>query len=133
MADSSTLVFKGSDPLKVIFFSRLLYQLNFVSVLNTQHLVGALGWNLRSHDPGDRARNGSAGLSGDEARVVRYTQESLRHHNISDATFNAVRHRLGMQKTVERTGLMGHDLLVCQILAAFEVDLPKNVQPEIPL
>jgi hypothetical protein len=85
MADSLTLVFKGSDPVKVIFFPRLLYQLNFVSVLNTQHLVGALGWNLRSHDPGDRARNGSAGLSGDEARVMRYTQESLRHHNISDS------------------------------------------------
>jgi 4-carboxymuconolactone decarboxylase len=73
------------------------------------------------------------GLSGDEEMVVRYTQELLRHHKISDATFNAVRDHFGMQKTVEITALIGHYLLVGQILAAFEVDLPEGVQPEIPL
>jgi 4-carboxymuconolactone decarboxylase len=73
------------------------------------------------------------GLSGDEEMVVRYTQELLRHHKISDATFNTVRDRFGMQKTVEITTLIGHYLLVGQILAAFEVDLPEGVQPEIPL
>ncbi|MDH3598240.1 MAG: carboxymuconolactone decarboxylase family protein [Candidatus Tectomicrobia bacterium] len=73
------------------------------------------------------------GLSGDEEMVVRYTQELLRQHKISDATFNAVRDRFGIQKTVEITGLIGHYLLVGQILAAFEVDLPEGVQPEIPL
>ena len=79
--------------------------------------------------------NGTApeGLSGDEALVVRYVQELQRHHKISDATFNAVRDRFGLQKTVEITTLIGHYLLVGQILAAFEVDLPDGVQPEIPL
>jgi len=73
------------------------------------------------------------GLSGDEDMVVRYTQELLRQHKISDATFNAVRDRFGIQKTVEITALIGHYLLVGQILAAFEVELPAGVQPEIPL
>ena len=79
--------------------------------------------------------NGTApeGLSGDEAMVVQYVQELQRNHKISDATFNAVRDRFGLQKTVEITGLIGHYLLVGQILAAFEVDLPDGVQPEIPL
>ncbi len=64
--------------------------------------------------------------------LVRYVQELLRNHKISDATFNAVRDRFGMQKTLEITGLVGHYLLVGQILAAFEVDLPEGAKPEIP-
>jgi 4-carboxymuconolactone decarboxylase len=72
------------------------------------------------------------GLSGDEAMLVRYVHELVRNHKISDATFNAVRDRFGMQKTLEITALVGHYLLVGQILAAFEVDLPEGVAPEIP-
>ena len=71
------------------------------------------------------------GLTGEEALLVRYVQELLRDHKISDATFNAVRERYGTQKTVEITTLIGHYLLVGQILLAFEVDLPQGVQPEI--
>ena len=63
------------------------------------------------------------GLSGDEERLVRYVQELLRNHKISDATFNAVRDRFGMQKTLEITALVGHYLLVGQILAAFDSTL----------
>ena len=72
------------------------------------------------------------GLSGDEERLVRYVHELLRNHKISDATFDAVRDRFGMQKTLEITALIGHYLLVGQILAAFEVDLPAGAKPEIP-
>ena len=56
----------------------------------------------------------------------------FRDHKISDATFNAVRDRFGMQKTLEITALIGHYLLVGQILAAFEVELPAAAKPEIP-
>lgn len=72
------------------------------------------------------------GLSGDEEMLVRYVQELLRNHKISDATFNAVRDRFGMQKTLEITVLVGHYLLVGQVLAAFAVDLPAGAKPEIP-
>ena len=72
------------------------------------------------------------GLAGDEAMLVRYVQELLRHHKISNATFNAVRDRFGMQKTLEITALVGHYLLVGQILAAFEVELPEGVKQELP-
>jgi 4-carboxymuconolactone decarboxylase len=72
------------------------------------------------------------GLSGDEEKLVRYVPELLRHHKISDATFNAVRDRFGMQKTLEITALVGRYLLVGQILAAFEVDLPQGAKPELP-
>ena len=72
------------------------------------------------------------GLVGDEAMLVRYVQELVRNHKISEVTFNAVRDRFGMQRTLEITVLVGHYLLVGQILAAFEVDLPAGVTPEIP-
>ena len=72
------------------------------------------------------------GLTGDAAILVQYVQELLRHHKISDSTFNAVRDRFGMQRTLEITALIGHYLLVGQILAAFDVDLPDGVTPELP-
>ena len=73
------------------------------------------------------------GLSGDEAMLVRYTKELLQNHKINDATFNAVRDRFGVQGTVDITGLIGHYLLVGQILAAFDVELAPDVTPELPL
>ena len=72
-------------------------------------------------------------LSGDEAMLVRYTKELLQNHKISDATFNAVQDRFGVQGTVDITGLIGHYLLVGQILAAFDVELAADVTPELPL
>ena len=72
------------------------------------------------------------GLTGDEEILVRYTQELLRNHKISDATFNAVRDRFGVQNTVNVTGLIGHYLLVGQILAAFDVELAPGMTAEIP-
>ena len=73
-----------------------------------------------------------AGLTGDEEMLVRYVKELVHNHKISDSTFNAVRDKFGTQRTVEITGLVGHYLLVGQILLAFEVDLPEGVTPEIP-
>ena len=39
--------------------------------------------------------------------------------------------RFGTQNTVDITGLIGHYLLVGQILTAFEVELPEGVKAEI--
>ena len=72
-----------------------------------------------------------AGLAGDEALVVAYVQELLQNRKISDATFNGVMERFGVQNTVDLTGLIGHYLLVGQILTAFEVELPEGAKAEI--
>jgi len=73
------------------------------------------------------------GLTGDDELVVRYTQELLRNHKLSDATFNAATARFGVEGTIELTALIGHYLLVGQILAAFEVDLAPGATPELPV
>ena len=79
--------------------------------------------------------NGTApqGLSGDEELLVRYTLELVRDHKVSDSTYDAVVGKLGVQRTVEVTGLIGHYLLVGQFLLAFEVDLPSGMAAELPL
>ena len=73
------------------------------------------------------------GLSGDEEILVRYTKELVGNHKISDATFNAVKDRCGVQDTVNFTGLIGHYLLVGQILLAFDVELAPGMTAEIPV
>ena len=72
-------------------------------------------------------------LSGDEEILVRYTKELVGNHKISDATFNAVKDRFGVQDTVNFTGLIGHYLLVGQILLAFDVELAPGMTAEIPV
>ena len=72
------------------------------------------------------------GLSGEEELLVRYTRELLGDHKISDATFNAVRGRYGDRGVVDLTALIGHYLLVGQVLAAFDIDLAPGMTPELP-
>ena len=72
------------------------------------------------------------GLSDDEALLVRYTVELLRDRKICDATFNAVKSKYGDRGVMDVTVLIGHYLLVGQVLAAFEVELDPGVTPELP-
>ena len=72
------------------------------------------------------------GLADDEALLVRYALELLRERKITDATFNAVQSKYGTRGVVDLTALVGHYLLVGQILAAFDVGLAPGVTPELP-
>lgn len=72
------------------------------------------------------------GLPDDEALLVRYALELLRDRKITDATFNAAHAKYGTQGVVDLTALIGHYLLVGQILAAFDVGLAPGVTPELP-
>ena len=72
------------------------------------------------------------GLSGDAEMLVQYTQQLVRNNKVSDQTFNAVKDRFGIEDTVNITGLIGHYLLVGQILGAFEVELGPDMAKELP-
>ena len=76
-------------------------------------------------------RRAPPGLSGREELLVGYAQELLRNHKVSDATFNAARDWLGVRGTIELTVLIGHYLLVGQVLAAFDVELAPGAKPEL--
>ena len=73
------------------------------------------------------------GLGGDEQLVARYAQELARDHGVSDAAYEAIEGRFGVQATVDLTVLIGHYVLVGMVLSAFQVDLPPGMTPELPL
>lgn len=72
------------------------------------------------------------GLSGDEEILVRYALELLQDRKISDGTFNAIKNKWGDRGVVDLTVLIGHYLLVAQILAAFDVELAPGMTAELP-
>jgi len=78
--------------------------------------------------------NGTAptGLSGDEALLVGYVKEMLQEHKVSDATYKALVDRFGEQDTLHLAVLVGHYMLVAQVLATMDVELGEGMVAEIP-
>ncbi len=70
-----------------------------------------------------------AGLSEDDAAVVRYAIELNRFNSVSDATYAQALERLGERKVVELTALVGYYTMVAMTLNAHEIPLPEGVQP----
>ena len=73
-----------------------------------------------------------AGLSGDEALLVGYVHELLRDHKVKDATYKALVDRFGQQDTLHLAVLVGHYLLVAQVLMTVDVELGEGMVAEIP-
>ncbi|MEE8464889.1 MAG: carboxymuconolactone decarboxylase family protein [Dehalococcoidia bacterium] len=73
-----------------------------------------------------------SGLEGDEALLVGYVHELLRDHKVKDATYKALVDRFGEQDTLHLAVLVGHYLLVAQVLMTVDVDLGEGMVAEIP-
>ena len=79
-------------------------------------------------------RDGKApdGLTDEEAPFVRYVQELLRPpHRITEATFQALRNRLGDARLAELTGIIGGYVALACSLNAFDVQTPEGT-PVLP-
>jgi 4-carboxymuconolactone decarboxylase len=77
-------------------------------------------------------RTAPAGLTPDEAMVVRFGQELWQHHKVSDTTFQAALARFGKQGVTELTALIGYYGMVACVLNTFEVPLDPDMQPLLP-
>jgi len=71
-------------------------------------------------------------LEPEEAAIVGYVRELLRDHRVQEATFEAVRSRLGDQGVVDLTGLLGYYSIVGHTLNAFEIEPPEGAIPLPP-
>jgi len=60
-------------------------------------------------------------LGGDEAQIVRYATDLLTKRRVDDATFEAVRRRLGLEGVVELTATVGYYAMLACTLNAFDV------------
>jgi len=77
-------------------------------------------------------RRAPEGLNEDEAHVVSYIQQLLRPpHRIENATFNAMRNRLGDAQLVELTGIVGGYIALACTFNAFNV-APTPGLPLLP-
>ena len=72
------------------------------------------------------------GLTGDEALLSGYVKEMLQQHKVSDATYKALVDRFGEQDTLHLAVLVGHYMLVAQVLATMDVELGEGMVAEIP-
>jgi 4-carboxymuconolactone decarboxylase len=68
-----------------------------------------------------RERRAPAGLSDDEAQIVRYVSDLLVSHRVDDKTVTALRARLGLQGVVELTATIGYYAMLACTLNAFDV------------
>jgi len=73
------------------------------------HYPIALKAGIRKEVADDIARGGRPGaMSLDEATVFDFTSELLRKKEVSDATFERAKSRLGMKGVVDMTGIIGY-------------------------
>ena len=68
-----------------------------------------------------RDRRAPAGLGPDEAEVVDYVTALLRARRVAEATFTALRRRVGTQGLVELTTTAGYYSMIACVLNAFDV------------
>ncbi len=79
-----------------------------------------------------RDRRAPEGLSPDEALLVSYAQDLLRHGAVSDATFAAAMELLGPQGVVDLTATIGYYSMIASVLNAFDVQPAAGVTPLLP-
>ena len=72
------------------------------------------------------------GTPADDAMVMRFARELIGQRKVSDASFNTVAERFGIQGAVDLTGLIGHYILVMQIINAFDIQHAEGVTLELP-
>jgi 4-carboxymuconolactone decarboxylase len=67
------------------------------------------------------------GLQPEDAQVVQFVLELLRHHRISDATFEALRSQLGNAGVIDVLVVSGYYYTLAHCLQALEVELPEGL------
>jgi 4-carboxymuconolactone decarboxylase len=70
-------------------------------------------------------------LQPDEEAVYNFVTELLRTKQVSDATFDAARDKLGERSLVDLVGVVGYYGLVSMVLNVDRYPLPPGVQPEL--
>ncbi len=79
-----------------------------------------------------RDRTAPKGLDENEAPFVKYVQELLRPpHRVTEATFQALRERLGDHRLAELTGIIGGYVGLACSLNAFAIGAPEGM-PVLP-
>ena len=80
-----------------------------------------------------RHRKAPAGLTPEEAALVRYGQELLRTHRVSEETFQTAVRQLGIRGVTDLTISFGYYTFIACALNAFEVEPDLGRPPTLPI
>ena len=72
-------------------------------------------------------RRAPVGLEPKDAEVVQFVLEVLRHHRVSDVTFEGLRSQVGDAGIIDVLLVVGYYHTLAHCLQALEVDLPEGV------
>ena len=75
---------------------------------------------------------GSTFQASDEQAIHDYAIELLRHHRVSDATYQLVLAAHGVAGIVELTALIGYYAMVALTLNAHDIGVPEGATPPLP-
>jgi 4-carboxymuconolactone decarboxylase len=70
-------------------------------------------------------------LDADETVIYNFATELLKTHEVSDATFKAVKDKFGEKGVVDLIGVMGYYQLVSMLLNVDRYPLPAGTKPEL--
>jgi 4-carboxymuconolactone decarboxylase len=125
------------------FHSSLPRKLNEMAIIITaRHWTAQYEWNahrtaaaqaglkepiIQSIAAGKRPES----LDADETVIYNFATELLKTHEVSDATFKAVKDKFGEKGVVDLIGVMGYYQLVSMLLNVDRYPLPAGAKPEL--
>lgn len=68
------------------------------------------------------------GLSAEDAQIVAFTQQLLRQHRVDDASFTALRERLGTDGLIQLTGTIGYYSMLAMTVNACELEAAPGAE-----
>lgn len=123
----------------IIFETELDRRIKFLAIMTTaREANGHYVWTVNQRVAGEAGlseelisaihqRRAPAGLEPEDASVVQFVLELLRYHQISDATFEAVRSQVGDAGIIDVLLVIGHYHTLSHIYQALDVELPEGV------
>jgi 4-carboxymuconolactone decarboxylase len=68
------------------------------------------------------------GIPPEDAQIVEFTRELMRKHRVDDATFKALRTRLGDDGLIQLTGVIGYYSMLAMTVNACELEAGKGAE-----
>jgi 4-carboxymuconolactone decarboxylase len=70
----------------------------------------------------------SRGVTPEDAQIIEFTRRLMREHRVDDATFNALRARLGERELIELTGAIGYYSMLAMTVNACELEAATGAE-----
>jgi 4-carboxymuconolactone decarboxylase len=96
------------------------------------HEAEARKARLSAHTIETLRQGGATFAPADEQAIHDYATKLLRHHHVSDATYQTVLTAYGTAGIVGLTALIGYYSMVALTLNAHEIGVPEGAQPPLP-